>query len=95
MSFTLEQSEVFLTEILDKYPIPQPETLDEIRKFLGVGETEIAFESAMLCYIQQSTEFGTEERKLILEHAKSLKLDEETMYLDDFFDKLVIFLNIT
>ncbi|MFQ1700246.1 hypothetical protein ACJ5NV_06600 [Loktanella agnita] len=62
MNFTLEQSEIFLTELLDKYQISNSSILDEIKKFIGVGETEIAFESAMLCYMQQPTEFSSKEK---------------------------------
>lgn len=93
MSYSLEQSEAFLKHFLEEYPIRHDETLEEIKKFVGVGEVEIAFESAMLCHFEQMTTFPESEKQLIVEHAKSFKLDEETMYIDDFFDRLLSFLS--
>lgn len=86
------EAEAFLKDIISHYSIADSKKLTEIKNYIVVGELEIAYEGAMLCFMDQEVQFTADEKKRIITYAEILRLNDETVIDANFWLKLNRFL---
>lgn len=87
--------EAKVKDIVEAYSAEMlPQSLEYVQHYCNHAEIEMAFEIFCLKLIEQNISVSAEHKQQILELAKLLNLDQESVFDQDFWSKIQKFFQI-